>query len=149
MACNPAGLHFVIAVLLTSLLTGTALSRHVGADKASGGAVDVHNFLGSKLDETVEILRSRYSGARGLFFSASKIGGLSQASPENYVLIIPAPGPEAILAVTFRVREANKDEWLTANMVTLSLSGGGGFQTRKRREECRPIGNCKRWPMIC
>lgn len=59
MRSNLGCFRSVLIALLTSSLTMAETPERAGLEKGFGGTVSVHNFLGSPVDQIVEILRSR------------------------------------------------------------------------------------------
>lgn len=59
MRSNLGCLQSVLIALLTSSLTVAETPQRARLEKGFGGAASVHNFLGSPVDQIVEILRSR------------------------------------------------------------------------------------------
>jgi hypothetical protein len=84
------------------------------------GPAVAQNVLGSPVVETVQFLRSQDPDARGAFFSACKLVVSGKSRTENYALVVPLGASQAFLALTVE----HEGKLITANMATLSLSGG-------------------------
>ena len=85
-----------------------------------GDSAIAQDVVGSPVAATVKFLRSQDASGRGAFFSSCKLVASGKSRTENYVLIVPLGVQQAFLALTVE----HEGKLVTANMATLSMSGG-------------------------
>jgi hypothetical protein len=110
-------LRLLLAAVAVALVTTHSVTGRPTSDESAGGTVAAHNFLGSRIEQTVDFLRSQDPETSGTFFVACKITPPHDAPSENYTLLIPISAHSAYLVVTIE----NEGKLVTANMATLSL----------------------------